>query len=341
MRVLQQAAGTLRRNDLRQSRRSCPLLDSPHARSTHRGPRVSCAIPRGRASMPSAVAPMMSVNIRVTTDRLGRSRGSDTVGATEGNDALSSRGTSCQEASKSSCSPGNPSSTCIPRDSRWIEGSDNNAAIGLEMRTSPGPASEEMRFPVATKTHSRSPRPRRRLVGVESDANVDADLPHLIADGARAQECIAWPLEPRKEAVVRCIQLRAREPRELPTDQLVVGGQDISPSMVSQQRHRGGRPHDVREHHRGASRSESGPASMTSMLVRRPQGSRVRQHAYPDSCSHPPLKHLPVTATAGCQRGPHGMAPGMTQPQYRELEAGRLHVSNDLYLRIVDVCGWR
>ena len=26
--------------------------------------------------------------------------------------------------------------------------------------------------------------------------------------------------------------------------------------------------------------------------------------------------------------------------EYRELEAGRLHISNDLYLRIVDVCGW-
>ena len=31
---------------------------------------------------------------------------------------------------------------------------------------------------------------------------------------------------------------------------------------------------------------------------------------------------------------------GITRPQYRELEAGRLHVTNDLYLRIVDVCGW-
>ena len=28
------------------------------------------------------------------------------------------------------------------------------------------------------------------------------------------------------------------------------------------------------------------------------------------------------------------------RPQYRELEAARLHISNDLYLRIVDVCGW-
>ena len=31
---------------------------------------------------------------------------------------------------------------------------------------------------------------------------------------------------------------------------------------------------------------------------------------------------------------------GISRPQYRELEAGRLHISNDLYLRIVDVCGW-
>ena len=34
------------------------------------------------------------------------------------------------------------------------------------------------------------------------------------------------------------------------------------------------------------------------------------------------------------------MAPAYHAPQDRELEAGRLHVTNDLYLRIVDVCGW-
>ena len=33
------------------------------------------------------------------------------------------------------------------------------------------------------------------------------------------------------------------------------------------------------------------------------------------------------------------MALGDHAPQYRELEAGRLDISNDLYERIVDVCG--
>ncbi len=34
------------------------------------------------------------------------------------------------------------------------------------------------------------------------------------------------------------------------------------------------------------------------------------------------------------------MALGITHPEYRELEAGRLHISNDLNERIVDLCGW-
>ena len=31
---------------------------------------------------------------------------------------------------------------------------------------------------------------------------------------------------------------------------------------------------------------------------------------------------------------------GISRKEYRDLEAGGLHISNDLYLRIVDVCGW-
>ncbi len=30
----------------------------------------------------------------------------------------------------------------------------------------------------------------------------------------------------------------------------------------------------------------------------------------------------------------------ISRPEYRELEAGRLNISNDLYERIVELCGW-
>ncbi len=31
---------------------------------------------------------------------------------------------------------------------------------------------------------------------------------------------------------------------------------------------------------------------------------------------------------------------GLTLTEYRALEAGELHIDNDLYLRIVDTCRW-
>ena len=31
---------------------------------------------------------------------------------------------------------------------------------------------------------------------------------------------------------------------------------------------------------------------------------------------------------------------GISRPDYKELEAGRLFISNDLYERIIEVCGW-
>ena len=31
---------------------------------------------------------------------------------------------------------------------------------------------------------------------------------------------------------------------------------------------------------------------------------------------------------------------GLTLAEYRSLEAGDLHISNDLYERIIELCGW-
>ena len=31
---------------------------------------------------------------------------------------------------------------------------------------------------------------------------------------------------------------------------------------------------------------------------------------------------------------------GLTLAEYRALEAGEMHITNDLYERIVDLCGW-
>jgi hypothetical protein len=31
---------------------------------------------------------------------------------------------------------------------------------------------------------------------------------------------------------------------------------------------------------------------------------------------------------------------GLTLREYRALEAGEMHISNDLYERIVELCGW-
>ena len=52
-------------------------------------------------------------------------------------------------------------------------------------------------------------------------------------------------------------------------------------------------------------------------------------------------QHLPRDRERmGLSEGHMAWLLGITRPQYRELEAGRLHISNDLYLRIVDVCDW-
>ena len=53
------------------------------------------------------------------------------------------------------------------------------------------------------------------------------------------------------------------------------------------------------------------------------------------------VQHLPRDRERlGVSEGHMAWLLGITRPQYRELEAGRLHISNDLFLRIVDVCGW-
>ena len=53
------------------------------------------------------------------------------------------------------------------------------------------------------------------------------------------------------------------------------------------------------------------------------------------------LQHLPRDRERlGVSAGHMAWLLGISRPQYRELEAGRLHITNDLYLRIVDVCGW-
>ncbi len=53
------------------------------------------------------------------------------------------------------------------------------------------------------------------------------------------------------------------------------------------------------------------------------------------------VQHLPRDRERlGVSEGHMAWLLGITRPQYRELEAGRLHISNDLYLRIVDVFGW-
>ena len=53
------------------------------------------------------------------------------------------------------------------------------------------------------------------------------------------------------------------------------------------------------------------------------------------------VQHLPRDRERlGVSEGHMAWLLGITRREYRELEAGRLHISNDLYQRIVDVCGW-
>ena len=51
------------------------------------------------------------------------------------------------------------------------------------------------------------------------------------------------------------------------------------------------------------------------------------------------VQHLPRDRERlGVSEGHMAWLLGITRREYRELEAGRLHISNDLYLRNVDVC---
>jgi hypothetical protein len=54
-----------------------------------------------------------------------------------------------------------------------------------------------------------------------------------------------------------------------------------------------------------------------------------------------PAQHLPRDRQRmGPSEGHTAWLRGTTRPQQRDLEAGRLHITNDLYERIVDECGW-
>jgi predicted transcriptional regulator len=52
------------------------------------------------------------------------------------------------------------------------------------------------------------------------------------------------------------------------------------------------------------------------------------------------VQHLPRDRERmGLSEGHMAWLLGITRPQYRELEAGRLHITNELYERIVELCG--
>jgi predicted transcriptional regulator len=53
------------------------------------------------------------------------------------------------------------------------------------------------------------------------------------------------------------------------------------------------------------------------------------------------VQHLPRDRERmGLSEGHMAWLLGITRPQYRELEAGRLQIDNDLFERIIEVCGW-
>jgi plasmid maintenance system antidote protein VapI len=53
------------------------------------------------------------------------------------------------------------------------------------------------------------------------------------------------------------------------------------------------------------------------------------------------VQHLPRDRQRmGLSEGHMAWLLGITRRDYRELLAGRLSITNDLYERIVDVCGW-
>ena len=54
-----------------------------------------------------------------------------------------------------------------------------------------------------------------------------------------------------------------------------------------------------------------------------------------------PVRHLPRDREEmGLTESHMAWRLGLTRPEYRQLEAGTLHISYELYERIVDVCGW-
>ena len=69
----------------------------------------------------------------------------------------------------------------------------------------------------------------------------------------------------------------------------------------------------------------------------------ARPSALPASLDQAPIlvQHLPRDRERMGLR-PMQMAgrPGLTLTEYRALEASELHIDYDLYLRIVDLCGW-
>ena len=119
------------------------------------------------------------------------------------------------------------------------------------------------------------------LARVQADSHVDADRAEGFVDRLCASDRAGGTVEGREEPVTRRLDLSSFEPVERSTDELVVLGEELSPSGVPDLGRAVGRADDVGEEHgrehavmsrsRAGSRDEVLDLAQQGILVARPQ----------------------------------------------------------------------
>jgi len=69
---------------------------------------------------------------------------------------------------------------------------------------------------------------------VQASANLKADVPDAIANGARTANGAGWPVEGGKESITRGVDLDALETVEEPPHQGVMFLKQVSPATVTE-----------------------------------------------------------------------------------------------------------
>ena len=186
-----------------------------------------------------------------------------------------------RDTAKSRQVPGTPFKWCSPRSSNAIFGShdevlDRGGHEGLAGVGLGHDARAEVDRDASDVALDEVDLPR-----VQARSHVDADSSEALVDRFGASDGASGSVEGREESVTRRLHLSSFEPVERPTDELVMLGEELAPSGVSDLGRAVGRADDIGEEHgrehavvprsRPGSRDEVLDLAQQRILVARPQ----------------------------------------------------------------------